>query len=943
MSDALISTLTALPGEIDAAFADEIAPTLRDLQGGGEETVRALASVAAVSPYLRHLMLANPGLLAEVLTHSLAETVEAACTVEPGEDLDRVTRELRKSKAKVALAVALADLLGGADVATVTAALSDIADHAISVALDSQLLDAAARGVIDDPDPQRCGLFILALGKLGARELNYSSDVDIVALYDPERAGPRGIDGGRAVRIVQRLAKMLAERTADGYVFRVDLRLRPDPGSTPVAVSTRNAVAYFQSRARAWERQARIKARIVAGDREAGRAYLTALDPSVWRASYDFAAIDDTLEMREQIAMVRGAGSLTLPGHNLKLGRGGIREVEFFVQSIQRVAGGRDRRLRGRGTVAMLHALAATGWIEAETRDALTAAYEVLRKAEHCVQMVADEQTHTLPEAEGLPRIACMMRTDSLEATLVPVFEVVHRHFASLSDLVGQRNPALVDMKAGGEAIPEPLAQSIEAMFRDWLSGDRPSLRTERARQLLEALQGDLTAAIADSPDPEATLAELDAFFARLPAGVDLLSRLDLQRDLVAVLVLIVSSAPRMAAELARRSHLLDVLVDPAFFGNLPDEAALEHQLDGMLTAVPDYEPALDAMRVFGQEQALLINVRILTGSIIGPEAAHATTRLADVLVRRALAVASEAFAKRHGRLAGGAVALLALGKFGSREMTATSDLDIVFLYDCDPDAGQSDGEKPLTPGHYYTRLAQRFIAALSAPTARGSLYEVDLRLRPSGQAGPIATHIHSFERYHEESAWVWEHMALTRARVVAGDPALGERAMVAVRHAITIERDAPDLRHEVVAMRRRIGEQRRGGLKHMPGGQVDIEFIAQYLALKDRLAADADEDTGTVAALGRARAAEVLSGDDYDTLVQAHALFQRLAQVISIASDGAIRLTDAPLALQRLLLRAGDAPDIDFLNADLMERGEVVRATFERLIGSLEAEGVDN
>ncbi|MCF3935097.1 bifunctional [glutamine synthetase] adenylyltransferase/[glutamine synthetase]-adenylyl-L-tyrosine phosphorylase [Acuticoccus sp. M5D2P5] len=942
MTGPLLARLTALPGPVDEAFADEIAPAVAGLDGAGEGTVAALASAASVSPFLRHLMLARPELLAEVLTASLAETVAAACTVTPDADLDRVSAELRQAKTRVALAVALADLLCGASVATVTGALSDIADHAISVALESQLIDAARRGAIDDPDPAKSGIIILALGKLGAHELNYSSDVDLVALYNPSRAGARGIDGGRAVRIVQRLAKMLAERTADGYVFRIDLRLRPDPGSTPVAVSTRNAIAYFQTRARPWERQARIKARQVAGDYEAGDAYLQAIERSVWRAAYDFSAIDDTMEMREQIAMVRGAGTLTLPGHNLKLGRGGIREVEFFVQSIQRVAGGRDRHLRARGTVEALAALAETGWIEPQTRDELTAAYETLRKAEHCVQMVADEQTHALPEADGLARIARMMRTDDLEGLLVPVFEVVHRHFVSLNDVVGQRNPTLASMRTGGVSMSDELERSIDTTFERWLSGDRASLKTERARDLLKGLRGDITRAIAASTDPEATLVELDGFFARLPAGIDLLSRLDLQRDLVSVLVLIVATAPRLAGELALRAHLLDVLVDPAFFGNLPGVQTLETQLDASLDAAMDYEGKLDALRVFGQEQALLINVRILTGSVLGPEAASATTRLADVLVRRALAVASEAFAERHGDFEGGGVALLALGKFGSREMTATSDLDIVFLYDCPEGVGESNGEKPLSPGHYFTRLAQRFIAALSAPTARGTLYEVDLRLRPSGKSGPIATHIRSFERYHEESAWVWEHMALTRARVVAGEDGLCARAMAAVDRAITIARDVASLRTEIASMRRRISEQGRGGLKHMPGGQVDIEFIAQFLTLKNGLVPPVGE-TGTVASLDRARAAGDLSEDDHDTLVSAYRLFERLSQLISIASSGSIRLTDAPLALQRVLVRAGEAPDIDFLNADLTQRGAAVREIFERLIGPLEGEPVDN
>jgi glutamate-ammonia-ligase adenylyltransferase len=915
--------LSPLPGEPDAAFL----AALGDAAGPDGE---ALATVAAVSPFLRHLMLADREGLAAILARPLEATVQSASRGE-GE----TGAALRRGRAQVALAVALADLLGGASVATVTRALSDFADAAIDAALRAALADAHARGHITDADPETSGLIVLALGKLGAHELNYSSDVDLVVLLDPTHAEGRGLSAGRAVRLVQRMGQLLSARTADGYVFRVDFRLRPDPGSTPVVVSTPAAISYFQTRARAWERQAIIKARQVAGDRVAGARYLDRIEPSVWRRSYDFAAVDEMIATREEIARVKGAGSLTVPGHNVKLGRGGIREVEFFVQTLQRVAAGRDRHLRGRATVPMLRALSEAGWVEPATADELAAAYERLRKVEHRLQMVADEQTHTLPDAAGLPRIARMMREDDFEERMRGTLDTVHRHFASLADLCGQANPMLHGLRA--TATPsERAAAAIEEQFRGWADGLYQSLRTERARRLLADLKPVLTQAIAASADPEATLAALDGFFARLPAGVDLLSRLDLHRELVPVVVLIVSAAPRLAAELARRAHLLDVLIDPAFFGQLPDKTALRQALDTAVAAAPDYEGRLDAMRVFGQEQALLVNVRVLTGSIAGPDAGEATTRLAEVLVRKAFEVAEAEFAIRHGRLAGGAVVLLALGKFGSREMTATSDLDMVFLYDCAPDCGESDGEKPLSPGHYYTRLAQRFIAALAAPTARGTLYAVDLRLRPSGQAGPLATHIESFARYHEESAWVWEHLALTRARVIAGAPALGARIVEVIDRAVAHERERDNLAGQVADMRRRMAAQSERGLKHAAGGQVDIEFIVQFLQLcRGRRTGS----TELPAALRELRDDGDLAPDAAETLLSAHALYQRLSQLFAIASDKALAVDEVPQALQRLMVRAGEAPDIEFLRADLAERQRAVRALFEAIVAPVAEE----
>ncbi|UOM34255.1 bifunctional [glutamine synthetase] adenylyltransferase/[glutamine synthetase]-adenylyl-L-tyrosine phosphorylase [Acuticoccus sp. I52.16.1] len=921
--------LTPLPGPGDAQFDDAI--TTGAAASLSEGVRAALSTVASVSPFLKHLMLTDqPGLVA-VLEQTLDATVTQSA-LEPSADLAAVGVAMRVAKRRVSLAVALADLLAGADVATVTGALSRTADAAIDVALRSVLLEAAPRGVA--PDPDTCGIIVLAMGKLGGGELNYSSDVDLVVLTDPDRSEPAGIEPKRAVRLVQAMTRLLQERTAEGYVFRVDLRLRPDPGATPVAVSTWAAIAYYQQRARSWERQAMIKARQVTGDRAAGTAYLAAIMPSIWRAAYDFTIINDTMAMREQIAAVRGAGMLTIPGHNVKLGRGGIREIEFVVQSLQRIAGARDRRLRGRSTVAMLAVLARSGWLSQDACRDLTDAYEVLRRVEHRIQMVADEQTHDLPSEEKLPAIARMMRTDDLIGELTETFGTVHRHFGALSGTIGQINPMLRGM-VGQPELPKTVSDKFEAAMETWTSDRYTALRSDLARKHLATLAPSLLAALGSTTDPEHAIEEFDAFLARLPRGVELLARLESHRELIPVLVLIVAAAPRLSGELARRSHLLDVLIDPTFFGRLPNQEELDTQLAAVLDAEPDYERKLDSMRTFGQEQALLIDVRILTGSLIGTEASHALSLLAEMLTRHALRIAAEEFATQHGGLPGGRVALVALGKFGSAEMTATSDLDLVFLYDCADDAGGSDGRRSLTPGHYYTRLAQRLIAALSAPTARGTLYEVDLRLRPDGRAGPIATQIRSFAAYHAESSWVWEHMALTRARVVAGDEALGEEALTIIRTALEVDPARETLAEDVAAMRARMAAEHGAGLKHMPGGQVDIDFVAQYLQLRHGLAAVGD-DTSTASALARAREAEVIAGDDAEVLLSAHALYQRLSQILSIASENVLKLEEAPPALQRILTRAGDAPDIPFLVADLAERQEAVRALFERLVAPL-------
>ncbi|WMS41652.1 bifunctional [glutamine synthetase] adenylyltransferase/[glutamine synthetase]-adenylyl-L-tyrosine phosphorylase [Acuticoccus sp. MNP-M23] len=926
---ALAENFTPLPIAPDTAFAEKMADARAEAGVAPlpEPVAEALGTVAAVSPFLADLMLGDPAMLDAVLAASLNDSVAAAAVT--GDD---VAASLRRGKQRVALAVGLADLLGNATVKAVTNALSDFADAAIAASLNAAFAELCEKGQVSTDDPSQAGLFVLAMGKLGGRELNYSSDVDLVILFDPVRAQNVGLARDTAVRLVRRFVQLMQDRTADGYVFRVDLRLRPDPGATALAVSTPAAIKYYQSRARPWERQAMIKARAVAGDETAAAAYMDAVEPSIWRVGYDFAAIDETVALREQIAAVKGAGAITVPGHNVKVGRGGIREIEFFAQSLQRVAGGRDLALRGHATVPMLAALCERGWVSETDCAVLTDAYETLRKVEHRLQMVRDDHVHTMPDAAGVQRIAVMMRDEALTQTLEATLRAVHARFMALADGPMPENPMLRALQADRPELSTVLAEAFDERRDAWQAGCYSCLRTEQARTLLARLEPAIRTAIASSPDSAVALERFDAFLATVTRGVDFLARLDRHPDLVGVIVLIAASSPRLAEQLARRGRLLDVLIDPTFYGRAHDDAALEASLGAALEAAQDYEERLDALRVVGQEQMLLIEVRILTGSLLSAEAGVEITTLAERLAGCALSIARDAFAERHGHVEGGGVALLALGSFGSREMTPSSDLDIVFIYDAADESNGSDGAKSLTPGHYFARLAQRFIAALSAPTARGRLFEVDLRLRPTGRAGPLATHIRSFERYQAESAWVWEQMALTRARVVAGDEAVGARAMAAIDRSLAACQGSDALAGEVLAMRRKLDGLSRQDAKHAPGGLVDIEFIVQFLRLKSGLET---RTTMTRKLLNELAAAGMLDDAARELLVDSHRLLRKLMLLFSAAGVPA-RPAEAPAALKPLLLRAADAPDMDFLEADLAERRTAVRALFEKIVGPL-------
>ena len=706
-------------------------------------------------------------------------------------------RLLRRMKAEAALLIALADIGGVWPVMRVTAALTALADAAVGAAMRHLLGDAARRGRLTPADPAQpehgSGYIVLAMGKMGANELNYSSDIDLIVFYDAASAAlpPDTEPAPFFVRMTRLLVKLLSERTADGYVFRTDLRLRPDPASTQIAVSTAAALDYYESVGRNWERAAMIKARPCAGDIAAGEKLLAEFSPFIWRKYLDFAAVADIHDMKRQIHAYRGHGEIAVEGHNVKLGRGGIREIEFFVQTQQLIAGGRHPELRGRRTLAMLTALAEDDWISSEARDDLAAAYCFLRTVEHRLQMVADEQTHTLPgDRAGLERFARFLGfadRDAFAKTLLPHLRNVQRHYAGLFEQASSAEakeqllnfPAEADDretldKLAAMGFRKPL--EISTLVRGWQAGGYRSLRSPSIRTQLAELVPLLLPQFARSGNPDAALHAFDRFLAGLQGGGRLFSLLRQNPDLIALIALVLGTAPRLADSLAQFPEVMDAVIDPSFFGALPEDTELAASLDRSLQQADGYEDFLDRIRIFAQEHMFLIGTRILSGTVSAEQAGEAFARLADLLVRSLARAVEDKFARLHGRMRGQEIAILALGKLGGREMTATSDLDLIVVYDFDYEHPESDGPRPLYGAQYFARLTQRLISALTAQTNYGVLYQVDMRLRPSGRSGPLATQIAGFAGYQEDEAWTWEHMALTRARVVSASPAFSTR-----------------------------------------------------------------------------------------------------------------------------------------------------------------------
>ena len=934
-----------------------------------------LEAVFAYSPYLTQVLVSEPAFACSLFRDgpdkAVAEILDGLKTVRadiPGgaEGTARLSTLLRRNKRRASLAIALADISGDWPLERITEALSDIAEASISAAAAHLLTITADQGGLileDRDDPEKgSGLVILGMGKLGSRELNYSSDIDLIILYDPERLNtdnPEGLQN-HFVRLARALVKLLDERTADGYVFRTDLRLRPDPGATPLAISTLAAEHYYESIGQNWERAAMIKARPVGGDREAGAAFLKWLTPFVWRKNLDFAAIDDIHSIKRQINAHHGDEAIRLAGHNVKLGRGGIREVEFFAQTQQLIWGGRLPELRPAPTRLSLAALAEGGQVKEAVRDDMIAAYRYLRRVEHRLQMVDDEQTHSIPEEpDKIATLAAFLGfadADAFAEDLTGHLKTVEAHYAALFEdapSLGADDAVSGNLVfTGGDTDPETLEtiarlgfvnpQAVDGIVRGWHHGRYRCMRSARSRELLTELFPVLLKAMAATPDPDTTFLKFDEFLSGLPSGVQLFSMFYSNPGLLDLVAEIMGGAPRLADHLSRRPQVLEIVLTPGFFDAPPDRTEMAEELDRMFRRTSHHEEVLVAARRWANDRRFQVGVLSLLSRIGQNEAAAALSDIADVSLSALAAEVEKEMAAQHGRIPGAAMAVIAMGKLGSREMTPESDLDLVFVYDIPPGAETSDGAKPLTPGHYFARLGQRLINAITAQTSEGDLYEVDMRLRPSGTAGPLASSIDSFSQYNDEAAWTWEHMALTRARVIHGPDALADRINAIIHQTLTRRRDPGTLLADVADMRRRMLQTHRTDfiwdVKHIRGGLVDVEFIAQYLQLRHAHDLPLNVAGATETALNNLAAAGLLDGDAAADLLQALHLWKGLQGMLRLTIPRDLRKRrdhGIPESLQDKLARTAGADGFEALTGLMTTRAREVFGHFNALIAT--------
>ena len=830
----------------------------------------AVAHAWTHAPYLKGLLRTRTATFARIVEAGFDAALADAFAAARGEGA--VEDRLRFAKADVALVTALADLSGAWPLERVTAALSDFADLALDAAVAAAL---AERGAGSE------GFTVLALGKLGSRELNYSSDVDLILLYEPAAMPLRGRDepGDVAVRIARRVVAIMEAPGPAGYVFRTDLRLRPSWEATPIALPFAAAESYYQSEAQTWERVAFIRARACAGDVARGRQFLADIRPFVWRRSLDYTAIRDIQAVSLRIRDHFERGQEVGPHFDVKRGRGGIREAEFYVQIHQMVWGGRQLGLRAPATLDALAALAAAGRIDRTAADAIAPGYRLLRMVEHRLQMRADEQTHEVPGNAA-------HRTAVARLCGQPDWRSLERRLRSATRRIAAVYDELV-AEAGGERVPaEPAAlkawlktaklpPDLAGLVANWRSGRYRALRTEAPAAAFEQLLPALLRMLGAAADPGHAAARFDAFLAGLPAGLQFFALLEANPRLIGLLGGLLGVTPVLADALSRDPALIDVLLAPDSFDPLPDAAGLAAELASVLRGAVLLEDTLDRVRRWTGERRFQIGAQLVERRLDPLVAARNLADLADAALQALHAAVSADFARAHGTVEGVDLIVLAMGRYGGRALTHASDLDLVYLFGGDH-FGVSDGDKPLAATLYFNRLASRLTAALSVPTAAGALYEVDTRLRPSGGQGLLAVSVESFARYQREEAWTWEHLALTRARVVAGDAAAIEPV---VSEILARPRDPETLRSDVLTMRGEIDAAKPGhglwDVKLGKGGLVDIEFIVHFLQLRDKI--------GLRPELGPALAELAAAGRVPAGLKDAHDLLTRLLVILRL------------------------------------------------------------
>jgi glutamate-ammonia-ligase adenylyltransferase len=826
-------------------------------------TEDALSKVASLSPHIGRLLELNADDLPAILENNYKAVLDDADAnlikaISEAKDDASLMTAIRHYRSRVNHLVAVTDHLNLSDIENHLEWLS----HASELAL-SKLADKLAG---EDYDKW----FIFGLGKMGAGELNYSSDIDliIITLIDSE-------DHDRAqnfIKLTRRLVNIMSTPTKDGIGWRVDLRLRPDPGATPIAIQHEAAMSYYESMARTWERAAFIRARTVAGNIEKGEAFLNDLNPFIWRRFLDYTVLEDL-----KIMLRREPRDDHLRGYSIKNGFGGIRSIEFFVHAQQLIAGGRETDLRLRSTPMALDALTKNEWITTDVADNLKSAYKILRRIEHRLQMVGDVQTHVMPKSDealdDFSRFCGMSDLTSFKSALIELGDSVHRDTVPLLEKLEREGQPETDASSAPDAAKTdtsayegvlvlddetPTAsasaleglgykstESITATIEGWLAGRVPATRSIRSRDLLTSLLPRLLAKLAETGKPDTNFVAFSRLVSNLPAGLQLFSLMETHPDVASMVINIVTSAPKLADIMSGHPILADNLLYRSFWLPEDDWPAREQELQDAIGKTEYYEEKLLILRRFCHEWKFRTSVQLLQNQITSIRAGQDYTAIADVMIRVAVKIVGENIESKLGIIKDGSFTVMGMGRLGAKEMTLLSDLDLVFIYDgsqeeqsMPPKDSKEKSLKSVYINQYFIRFGQELIIALSSPTSEGRCYEIDMRLRPSGNQGPLATHCDSFLKYEKEEAWTWEHMALVKSRVISvyGKTDLQKKLEKNIPGLVRKVTSTEELIKDVAAMRDRLKsanpKKSKLDIKSSEGGIMDLDFLLEIMQM---------------------------------------------------------------------------------------------------------------
>ena len=985
--DLALNNLERLSGLLDP-------PELQDVLVAAEPC-RRLLTVLGASPFLAGLLFRRPSFFAPLfaaggLDRSKDEATmleELRRAIPSDSSFAELQRELRIYKAGEFLRIGGRDLCGLARLEEVTGELSALAAACLQRAFevcDRQLRADYGAALLDEGGEAE--FTILGMGKFGGRELNFSSDIDLIYFYSSERGQTEGVADalgqhrGRIhlhqyfVKLAELITRALGQATEDGFVFRVDLRLRPEGNSGEMANSQRSAEVYYESWGQSWERAALLKARPVAGSLALGERLLKGLEPFVYRRFLDYGMIEDIKLMKQKIdRRLSREGEL-----NLKLGHGGIREIEFFIQTLQLIYAGKNPALRERNSLQALALLHGEGLIKTPDYETLRRAYVFLRNAEHRIQVVQERQTHSLPtrpeELRALARRCGFAEYEPFAAALEEhrrgVEEIYRQLFyTSEEELREEVRPEvafLFDPAADPDLVKDVLEEkgfdNPDSAYESLLAlrdGPPHSHLTQRARRQLERIAPLFLQEVIDSPEPGMALVNTERFLGALRARATFYALLAENREIVKLLVSLFGTSQFLSRIFIQHPEILDSLVARSYAVSFKAGEEMEAELEGLLAEAPDYEAKLDALRRYRNEEFLRIAMGDIHGQTLQGEGTTQLSTLADACLKAALAIAREELRPRFGlpccRDAEGAgheaaFAIVGMGKLGGMELNYHSDLDIIFIY-------EGEGETVAAPGcdqqrfrgqtnqEYFSRLAQRIISVLTLMTREGYVYQIDTRLRPSGNQGPLVTSLAAYERYHRSSAQPWERQALTKARVVAGEKVLAARIAELTRHFV-YERPVPEgFREEIYRLRGRMESEiaREGGthfnIKTGRGGMVDVEFLAQYLQILHGGERPALRQANTLRILDALSDEGVLTAADSETLASGYRFLRRLENKLRLVHDQSInQLSGDRGYLTKLARRLGyperpRRPD-QVLLEDYHAVTEKIRAVFDRILG---------